>query len=257
MRQYRSMENLTAAVLIIGNEILSGRTRDINLNMIAEKLLSVGIPVMEARIVRDDEKAIIEAVNSLRSRYTYLFTTGGIGPTHDDITSAAIAKAFNLPLEMNNEAEKILRNYYPKEALNQERLKMARMPKGAEIIENPVTVIPGFSLENVFVLAGVPEVAKAMMDAIMHKLKRGSKIVSVTVRTELTEGTIAGELTKIANSFPEVEIGSYPSLRQGRPCVAIVVRGANMGNISRAVEEIKAMIKGQGGEPKTEFSDHD
>jgi len=249
-------ETPTAAVVIIGNEILSGRTREINLNAIARKLLPLGIPVVEARVVRDDEEAIVRAVNSLRALYTYVFTTGGIGPTHDDITAAAIARAFNLPLVRHPGAKEILKSYYAEKDLNPERLGMAEMPEGAELIENPVSVVPGFRISNVFVLAGVPEVVRAMMDSISHRLKHGPLIHSITIACNLTEGVIAGELAAIAGKFPGVETGSYPAIRLGKIGAAIVLRGTDAGEVAAAAGAVKDMIVRHGGTPEIEAPGH-
>jgi molybdenum cofactor synthesis domain-containing protein len=242
----------TAAVVIIGNEILSGRTRDVNLNTIARKLLPLGIPVVESRIVRDEEAEIVEAVNALRARVTYVFTTGGIGPTHDDITAGSIAKAFDLPLERHPAAAAILAAYYTDKNLNPERLGMAEMPRGAVLIANPVSVIPGFRIENVYVLAGVPEVMQAMLDTVAHELRHGPCLHTVTVNCALTEGVLAGDLSTVAGRFPDLEIGSYPSLRLGKIGVALVVRGRTPEDVASVVDDIKAIVQSHGGTPEVE-----
>jgi molybdopterin-biosynthesis enzyme MoeA-like protein len=244
----------TAAVLIIGNEILSGRTQDVNLGVIARKLVSLGIKLAEARIVHDDEAAIVEAVNALRGAYTYVFTTGGIGPTHDDITAASIGKAFNLPLARHPEALARLTSYYTQGNLNPERLRMADMPEGASLIDNPVSVIPGFQIGNVYVLAGVPDVMLAMLDFVAHNLHGGPCIHTVTINCDLTEGVLAGALAKIAASFPGLDIGSYPSFRLGKVGVALVVRGTDQQAVDEATEEIAALITRLGGKPEVEIS---
>lgn len=241
-----------AAVLIIGNEILSGRTQDVNINAIAVKLMSLGVKLGEARIVPDIEDDIVTAVNALRARYTYVFTTGGIGPTHDDITAASVAKAFELPFVDHPEAKKLLVDYYTEANLNPERLRMAKMPEGASLIANPVSVIPGFQIENVFVLAGVPEVMVAMLDAVAVRLERGPAIHAATIVGSVTEGLLAGELAAIDGRYAELDIGSYPSLRLGRVGVAIVVRGTNFEAVKRATEEIFALMAKHGGEPTLE-----
>ena len=242
----------TAAVLIIGNEILSARTQDVNLNAIARKLLAMGIQLAEARVVRDDEAAIIEAINALRARYTYVLTTGGIGPTHDDITTQSIAKALGLPLVQHPEATTLLKAYYTPADLNPERLRMASMPHGARLIDNPVSVIPGFQIENVYVLAGVPEVMLAMLDIVAQTLQQGPRLHVVTINCRVTEGLLAGELAELASRFPQLELGSYPSLRRGELGVALVVRGTDQVAVAEAVEEIKAIVTRHGGKPEVE-----
>jgi molybdopterin-biosynthesis enzyme MoeA-like protein len=237
----------TAAALIIGNEILSGRTQDVNLGMIARKLFTLGIRLVEARIVRDDEKAITEALNALRSAYTYVFTTGGIGPTHDDITSASVAMALGLPLKRHPAALTRLTAYYTPANLNAERLSMADMPEGATLIDNPVSVIPGFRIGNVFVLAGVPEVMLGMLDSVAQTIRRGPCIHTVTINCHLTEGILAGGLAKVAQKFSGLDIGSYPSFRLGKVGVALVVRGTDKKAVDEAVEEIAALITRLGG----------
>ncbi len=242
----------TAGVLIIGNEILTGRTQDVNLNAIARKLMTLGIKLAEARIVRDVEDEIIEAVNALRERYTYLFTTGGIGPTHDDITTACVGKALGIPLVEHPEAKERLVNYYTKANLNPERLRMAVMPEGAILIDNPVSVIPGFQIKNVYVLAGVPDVMMSMLDNVILRLRRGPAIQVATINCSVTEGVLAGELADVAKRYPELDIGSYPSLRLGKIGVAIVVRGTNGAAVQEAAEEIIALVVRHGGSPTLE-----
>lgn len=242
----------TVSIVIIGNEILSGRTQEANVRTIALKLAPLGIAVQEVRVVPDKTEAIVEAVNALRARNTYVFTTGGIGPTHDDITARAIARAFDLPFERHEAAARILETYYTAENLNPARLKMADMPRGAELITNPVSVIPGFRVENVFVLAGIPEVMQAMLDTVALELRHGPCLHTMTVNCAVTEGILAADLSVIAGRFPELEIGSYPSLRLGKVGVAIVVRGLQPEEVAEAVEAIKAMIIGHGGTPDVE-----
>jgi molybdopterin-biosynthesis enzyme MoeA-like protein len=242
----------TAAVLIIGNEILSGRTSDVNLNAIALKLMPLGINLTEARIVRDVESEIVEAVNALRARVTYLFTTGGIGPTHDDITAASVARAFSLPLVEHPEAKERIVNYYTGDNLNDERLRMAAMPQGAVLIDNPVSVIPGFQIGNVFVLAGVPDVMTAMLDIVVSRLERGPAIHVATINCRITEGLLAHELAEVAARYPELDIGSYPSFRLGQVGVAIVVRGTNAALVRNGVDDIIALIARHNGNPELE-----
>lgn len=238
----------TASIVIIGNEILSGRTQDSNLNWLAKELNECGIRLREARVVADIPEAIIEAVNTLRARYDYVFTTGGIGPTHDDITSECIAKAFGLPYERNREAEALLTRYYSADKLNEARLKMSDMPHGATLIPNPVSIAPGFIIGNVYVMAGVPNIMRAMFDGIRSSLKGGKKVDSVTVSTYLTEGTIAAQLTAIQNKFPEVEIGSYPFMRDGKLGTSLVSRHEDSKLLLKVKSQLIEMIREFGGE---------
>ena len=237
----------TASVLIIGNEILSGRTQDINLNWLAKELNSCGIRLREARVVADVPEAIISTVNTLRAQYDYVFTTGGIGPTHDDITSECIAMAFGVPYERHKEAEELLTRYYGADKLNEARLKMSDMPRGVTLIPNPVSVAPGFIIENVYVMAGVPRIMQAMFDGFKHTLKGGKKVHSVTVSTYLTEGSIAAELTAIQNAFPDVEIGSYPFVRDGKLGTSLVSRHEDEALLAKVKEKLLAMVKHFGG----------
>ncbi len=248
----RNEKTPTSAVLIIGNELLTGRTQDVNLNAIARKMMELGIKLAEARIVRDVEVEIIEAVNALRTRYTYVFTTGGIGPTHDDITASCVAKAFDVPLIEHTEAKRRLVDYYTNANLNPERLAMALMPEGAVLIDNPVSVIPGFQIENVYVLAGVPEVVLSMLDSVVTRLKCGPAIQVVTINCDLTEGVLAGELAALAKRYVDIDIGSYPSLRLGKVGTAIVVRGTNEDALQAAADGIMALVAKHGGNPVLE-----
>jgi molybdenum cofactor synthesis domain-containing protein len=240
----------TAAVLIIGNEILSGRTVDENLAYIARGLAETGVRLLEARVVKDEEAAIVEAVNGLRARYTYLFTTGGIGPTHDDITSGCVARAFGVPLERSPEAVRVLESHYPPGGLNEARLRMANMPRGAVMVENPVSRVPGFQIGNVFVLAGVPMVMRAMFDGIKGRLRHGPPMRSRSVTCSLRESALAAPLGAIQARYPDVEIGSYPYFRPGNFGVTLVARGTDEGRLQAVADEIKAMIRTLGGDPR-------
>ena len=242
----------TAAILIIGNEILSGRTKDINLPWLGEQLSAMGIQLNEGRVVRDDEAAIIEAVNLLRGRNNYVFTTGGIGPTHDDITSASIAKAFDIPLHRHPDALATLLAYYKQEDINEARLKMADVPMGAMLVDNPVSAAPGYRIENVYVFAGVPRIMQAMFDNIRHELKGGAPIKSRVITVYLTEGTLAAGLTEIQNAMPRVDIGSYPMIRDGKLGTSLVIRSNEEQPLEQAYQEIKALITNFGGEVATE-----
>lgn len=237
----------TACVIIIGNEILSGRTQDTNLSWLARELNEAGVRLREARVVPDVPEAIIEAVNTCRARYDYVFTTGGIGPTHDDITSECIARAFGVPYERNREAEAILTRYYGAEKLNEARLKMSDMPAGVRLIANPVSAAPGYYKENVYVMAGVPSVMRAMFDEIRPTLKGGKKVLSITVSTYLTEGAIAAPLGEIQSRFPQVDIGSYPFMREGKLGTSLVARHDDGEQLQRVRSELKHMIEQNGG----------
>ena len=237
----------TAAVLIIGNEILSGRTRDSNLPYIAEKLSAMGIALREARVVADREEAIMEAVNACRAAYTYVFTTGGIGPTHDDITSRSVAAALGVPVTRNKQAVARLERQYVAGGLNAARLKMADLPDGATLIDNPVSGAPGFQIENVYVLAGVPDIMKAMFDGL--NLTGGPPILTRAISCFVTEGGIAGDLAKIQDRFPEADIGSYPFFRSGSFGTTLVIRGTDGETVEAAAAAIRTLIESYGAEP--------
>jgi len=242
--------NPTAAVLIVGNEILSGRTKDANLPHIAERLGGQGILVREARVVPDVPEEIIAAVNALRSRYTYVFSTGGIGPTHDDITSECVARAFGVALERNPEAVARLERHYGDPALlNEARLRMANIPAGAELIDNPISAAPGFRIGNVFVMAGVPNIMQAMLDGILPRLRGGPPIHARTVSCALAEGVLAADLGALQERYPALEIGSYPYFRRGDFGVSLVLRGTDEGQVDGATEELAAIVRRLGGTP--------
>lgn len=241
---------ITAGVLVIGDEILSGRTKDKNIGFIAEYLTNIGIDLKEARIVADDEADIVAALNALRGRYTYVFTTGGIGPTHDDITAEAVAKAFGAPLELNAEAYDILvRHYGDEKDVTAPRRKMAMIPKGAGLINNPVSGAPGFQIENVFVMAGVPRIMQAMFDDVKTRLSRGKPVISNTVTCSLAESAVAEPLAEIQKNYPGVDIGSYPHFRGGILGLSLVLRSIDAAVLGRATDDVIAMIKRMGGEP--------
>lgn len=202
-------EIVTAGFIMIGDEILSGRTQDKNLNFLAKNLTAFGITLREVRVIPDVATEIIEAINSLRKKYDYIFTSGGIGPTHDDITSAAVAQAFDTKLILHKTAEEILRKHYG-DQLNEARLKMAYIPQGASLLDNPVSSAPGFRIENVFVMAGVPKIFEAMYEAATKELVGGKKTQSQEISTELTEGFIARDLEDLQKRYPQVTMGSYP-----------------------------------------------
>lgn len=237
----------TACVLIIGNEILSGRTQDTNLAWLAKQLNELGVRLREARVVADVPEAIISAVNACRVQYDYVFTTGGIGPTHDDITSECLSKAFGVPYERNKEAEEILTRFYGADKLNEARLKMSDMPRGATLIYNPVSAAPGYIIENVYVMAGVPSIMRAMFDSIRHTLKGGKPVQSITVSTYLTEGRIAAPLTQIQAEFPHVEIGSYPFVKEGKLGTSLVARHEDTAQLATVQKSLTDMVKSFGG----------
>jgi molybdenum cofactor synthesis domain-containing protein len=245
-----SGRTVTACVLIIGNEILSGGTQDLNLAFLAKGLNDVGIRLKEARIIADDGAAIIDAVNEARGKFDYVFTTGGIGPTHDDITAQSIADAFGVALVLHPEAKRLLEGHYPPGALNAARLRMAMMPDGAALLPNPISRAPGFRVGNVFVLAGVPQVMQATFNELKHRLAGGAKVLSRSVSCTLGEGTLAQELGALQMRYSDLEIGSYPYFRRSDFGVTLVVRGTERARIAAAIEELKALIRGLGGDPQ-------
>jgi molybdenum cofactor synthesis domain-containing protein len=232
----------TAAVLLIGNEVLSGRTKDKNLGFIADYLCAMGIDLMEARVVADIEEDIVAAVNALRARYTYVFTTGGIGPTHDDITADAMAKAFGVGISHHPEATDILLKFFAEigREPNEARMRMARIPDGAELIYNRVSKAPGFRFENVFVMAGVPKVMQAMMDEVAPQLTRGAPVLSCTIRFDGGEGDIARPLKDIQERYPDVSIGSYPFESSAGFNTNLVLRSRDEAQLNAAKAEVKA-----------------
>jgi molybdenum cofactor synthesis domain-containing protein len=239
---------VTAAVLVIGDEILSGRTKDKNIGYIAEYLTGIGIDLKEVRIVPDEEAAIVEAVNALRHRFTYVFTTGGIGPTHDDITAECVAKAFGVPIGYDPRAVAIMRERFAEHELNEARMRMTRIPEGAELVNNRVSRAPGFWLGNVIVMAGIPTVMQAMLDDVAPKLKTGTKVLSETIRADAREGDIGTPLGEIAITYPGVTIGSYPffdELRGPNSNIVLRARDAEMlADAKRAVEAMLVRLKG-------------
>jgi molybdenum cofactor synthesis domain-containing protein len=238
---------VTAGLLVIGDEILSGRTKDKNIGYIAEYLTNIGIDLKEVRVVADEEAAIVEALGALRGRYTYVFTTGGIGPTHDDITADSVAKAFGVPIDYDPRAVAILKERFQGAELNEARMRMTRIPAGADLIRNKVSAAPGFRIGNVFVMAGVPAIMQAMLDAIAPLLETGVKMLSETIRADTREGDIGTPLGEIAKAHPEVFIGSYPFFDEGRgPNTNIVVRGRDPEKLAaakRAVEQMLVKVK--------------
>lgn len=245
----------TAAICLIGDELLSGRTRDINTQTIAQFLAPYGIPVREVRIVPDEQDRIVEAVNTLRRLYTYVFTTGGIGPTHDDITADAIAAAFGVGIGENAEAAELLAARYAQTDMEftPARRRMARTPEGASLIANPVSGAPGFQTGNVFTLAGVPQIVKGMLGDIGHRLETGIVVKSVTVRgAGLREGDVAEKLADLAKAHDGVSLGSYPWFRTVNDHgVALIARGSDAGELERISLALADLIRSQGVEPET------
>ncbi len=237
------MSNPTAAILVIGDEILSGRTRDANMHYLAGELTAKGIDLREARIVSDEHSAIVEAVNTLRARYDHVFTSGGIGPTHDDITADGIAAAFGLPLGIRDDAHDILARHYARTGaeLNEARLRMARIPEGAVLIDNPISAAPGFSLENVHVMAGVPNIFQAMVASLLPRLTGGRPLLSQTLRIERGEGSVAAPLSDLANEFKDLSFGSYPFIQNGTYGTNIVVRGMDAARLDVAMARLAAI----------------
>jgi molybdenum cofactor synthesis domain-containing protein len=236
---------VTAAVLVIGDEILSGRTKDKNIGYIAEYLTNIGIDLKEVRVVADEEGAIVGAVNALRAAYTYVFTTGGIGPTHDDITAECVARAFGVPIDYHPEALRIIGERVARMGgeMNEARKRMARIPQGAALVTNTVSGAPGFWIGNVIVMAGVPAIMQAMLDAVAPQLATGAKMLSETIRADAREGDVGTELGEIARAHPGVTIGSYPFFDdKSGPNTNIVVRGRDPQTIAAAKAAVEAML---------------
>jgi molybdenum cofactor synthesis domain-containing protein len=234
--------------MIIGDEILSGRTKDKNIGYIADHLTAIGIQLQEVRIVPDEEAEIVAAVNALRSRYTYLFTTGGIGPTHDDITADSIAKAFGVGIDVDERALAPMKAYFERRGveLTPARLRMARIPFGAELVENSVSIAPGFMLGNVIVMAGVPNIMHVMLDAATKYLKTGKKMLSSALDLHRPEGEIAGVFGDLQKRYPDVPMGSYPFMRDGRPGTQLVLRSTDPARLAEAETELKVQFAARG-----------
>ena len=238
------MSNPTAAMLVIGDEILSGRTRDANMHYLAGELSKAGIDLMEVRVVSDDAPAITNAVKALSATFTHVFTSGGIGPTHDDITADCIAAAFDAPIDIRADARAILEEHYQRTGieLNAARLRMARIPEGAVLIDNPVSAAPGFTLENVHVMAGVPQIFQAMVASVLPTLTGGAPLLSQMLRIERGEGDIAGPLGELAKAFPDLSIGSYPYSHSGTFGAHIVIRGHDGTRLDAAMLELRKLF---------------
>ena len=236
---------VTAAILVIGDEILSGRTKDKNIGYIAEYLTTIGVDLKEVRVVPDEEPEIVDALNALRKRYTYVFTTGGIGPTHDDITADCVAKAFGVSIDYHPEAVALLKANWTARGIepNEARMRMARIPAGAVLINNRVSTAPGFRIGNVHVMAGVPSIMQAMLDEVAPTLKTGVKILSESVRADLREGDIGTQLGEVAKAHPETMIGSYPFVDEnGQPNTNLVIRSRDAQKLAAAKRDVEAML---------------
>jgi molybdenum cofactor synthesis domain-containing protein len=247
-------EIVTAAMLVIGDEILSGRTKDRNIGHLADIMTAIGIDLREVRIVPDDEAEIVAAVNAVRSRYDYVFTTGGIGPTHDDITADAVAKAFGVPCEYDAKAYALLEASYARREMEftEARKRMARMPRGAEHIDNPVSVAPGFRIGNVHVMAGVPAIFQAMLDSVVPTLRTGTKLLSVTIACPFGEGVIGSPLADIQKAHPDTIIGSYPKFLDGKFWTELVVRARSTEALESGRAAVQAMVDGLARAVETE-----
>ena len=246
---------VTAALVVIGDEVLSGRTKDKNIGYIAEYLTAIGIDLAEVRVVPDRTEAIVEAVNVLRARNDYVFTTGGIGPTHDDITADAIAAAFGVGIKVDERAVAMLKQRYPEAELTPARLRMARLPDGAEPIANPVSLAPGFRIENVHVMAGVPRIMQAMLDEIVPTLQTGRRLLSATIEMVRPESMISDALRALQNDNADVMIGSYPGIDQRGFITKVVVRTADRDRLETVADEISAMIERVTGSAGTRLGD--
>jgi molybdenum cofactor synthesis domain-containing protein len=238
------MPNPSAAMLVIGDEILSGRTRDANMHHLAQELTKVGIDLREVRIVSDDREAIVSALTDLREGYCTVITSGGIGPTHDDITADCVAEALGVHIDVRDDAHDLLQAHYTSSGkeFNDARKRMARIPDGATLIENPVSVAPGFSIGNVHVMAGVPTVFQAMVASVIPTLTGGAPILSQTLRVDRGEGDIAGPLAQIAQEFPNLSFGSYPFQQNGAYGSNVVVRGTDGGQLDHAMSRLVDMF---------------
>src|SRR2546423_11355245 len=239
---------VTAALLVIGDEILSGRTKDKNIGHIADHLTAIGIQMKEVRVVADEEPEIVDALNALRARYDYVFTTGGIGPTHDDITADAIAKAFGVGIDVDERALAPMRASFQRRGVEMTpaRMRMARIPFGAELVENSVSVAPGFMLGNVIVMAGIPNIMHVMLDAATKFLKTGKKMLSAAMDLHRPEGEIAEMFGALQKRYPDVPMGSYPFQRDGKPGTQLVLRSTDATRLAEAEADLKAQLAARG-----------
>lgn len=250
MGESRPEKIVTACMIVIGNEILSGRTRDANLAWIAPRFNDLGIRLREARVIPDVRDVIVATINDVRARYDYVFTSGGIGPTHDDITADCIAAAFGVPIAVRADARALLETHYASGDLNEARLRMARIPEGATLIDNPVSKAPGFRIGNVFVMAGVPVIFQAMFESLKHELIGGDKLRSYIISAYLPEGRLAAAMRATEEKYAgRLDVGSYPFYRDGRPGTSIVIRSSDQALLAGAAEEILQAVKSEGAEP--------
>lgn len=242
------MTNPTAAMLVIGDEILSGRTRDINMHVLAQALTQHGVDLKEARVVSDDREAIVNAVRALSETYDHVFTSGGIGPTHDDITADCVAEAFGAHIDIRDDARALLTAFFEQRGVEatEGRMRMARIPDGATLIENPVSIAPGFTIGNVHVMAGVPSVFEAMVASVLPTVKGGAPLLSQTLRIEMPEGEIAGPLRTLAEAHPSLSIGSYPYHQNGAFGSNVVIRGHDGSEVDAAMVELAKLFPGSG-----------
>ena len=245
---------VSAAVLVIGNEILSGRTQDANVAFLGRSLNEIGVRLMEVRMVADVEADIVDAVNALRRRYDYVFTTGGIGPTHDDITADSVATAFGVGIDYHPEIYRLLQEHFEERGMkaNEARMRMARIPAGAEPIDNEISLAPGFRICNVFVLAGVPTIARAMFKGARNRLRRGTPLLTRSLRAQCSEGAVAAALATLQKTFPEVEMGSYPWSSDGVFGTSLVLRATDTALLDRAFADVFAAAEAAGGRPVEE-----
>jgi molybdenum cofactor synthesis domain-containing protein len=242
-------KNVTACLLIIGNEILSGRTKDANLNFLALELNKLGVQLRECRVIPDVEQTVVDTVNEVRRKFDYVFTTGGIGPTHDDITADCIAKAFGVGISEHPEAVARMTKHYGDPALfTPARRRMARIPHGGVLVDNPVSIAPGFQMENVFTFAGIPKIMQAMFESMKHRLVGGAPVISRTVRTNLPEGIIAEPLGALQKRFEDLDVGSYPGFRNGKVSVSLVLRGTDDARLAAAAAELIDTLHKMNGE---------
>lgn len=240
----------SGAIVIIGNEVLGGRIQDTNTPWMAERLAGNGIVVGEVRVVPDEKERIARAVKELSDEFEFVFTTGGIGPTHDDVTAESIAEAFGAPIEKNAEAYSILENHYGAAEMNPSRTKMAMMPRGVKLIPNPVTAAPGFIIKNVHVMAGVPRIMQAMMDYLMDNIPPGNPVLSNAVACTLRESVIADDLTALQSKYSGIQIGSYPHFRSGNMGLSLVLRGTDQRTLEQVTDELIKIIRAHGDEPR-------
>ncbi len=239
-----AVDVVTAAVLVIGDEILSGRTKDKNIGAIADHLTAIGIQLREVRVVPDIEDEIVTAVNAMRARYTYVFTTGGIGPTHDDITADSMAKAFGVSIDVDPRARALMQAACDARGveLTPSRLRMARLPDGSDLVENSISIAPGFMIGNVIVMAGIPDIMRVMLDAVTPRLATGARMLTETISLDRPESQIADLFAAHQRAYPDVAMGSYPCLRDGRPSTDLVLRATNSARLNEAVDVLRRTL---------------